>query len=548
MIGTPIHRAYRHSAAVMAAALMALSIAQAQPPDTQAPPGTAPEADTTTMPPAPVTAAIVPIEGMINDVTLRSMKMRIDKARGDGAQAIVLRMDTYGGLVKSALEISNYLKNHDLPIYTWIDPNAISAGALIALATDGIVMAPRSKIGDCAPIQAGPQGAQPMGQTEREKIETVIREEFRDSAQRNGYDPTLCEAMITLGPAIYLIQHKEDESKQRFVRADDLGQYKLKPPHESDTDERGGFRLFKSAPGDWRIVEKVLDADRLLTLSQSEAVRYGFARALVDNETELAEHFNFTPGMVTYEPQWSEQLAAWLTNPAIQGILFLLFLLGAYMELQTPGIGLGGLVAVVCLIIMLGAPYLTGLAEIWELVLILVGVALLAVEIFVIPGFGLPGIGGLILIFMGMLLAFVQSEPGNGGILPTLPGTWAQLRVAVTVLLSTLVVAGVMFYFLTKHYGAIPVLNKLVLHESHQRPAEVAAETQTAPRVETTTGQATVRLGQTGTAVTQLRPSGRVDIDGFIIDALASGEWVKPGRKVVVTQVQDCRIVVEEVV
>ncbi len=530
------------SASVVALAL--LFVAQAEPPDSQTPPATAAEADTTPFD-EPVTAAIVPVEGMINDVTLRSMKLRIEKAHNQGAQIIVLRMDTYGGLVTSALDISDYLKNLDLPTYTWVNPKAISAGALIALATDGIVMSPRSKIGDCAPIQAGPQGAQPMGKTEREKIETIIREEFRDSAQRNGYNEILCEAMITLGPAIYLIQHKEDESKKIFVRSGDLGKYKLKPP--SEADERGGFLgLLKSAPSEWRIVEKVLEKDRLLTLSQDEALRYGFTRAIVADESELSAHFNTRPDIVTYRQDWSEQLAAWLTSPVVQSIIFLLFLLGAYMELQTPGLGLGGIVAVVCLVIMLGAPYLTGLAEVWELVLILIGVALLAVEIFLIPGFGLPGISGLILIFTGMMMAFVQSEPGNGGFIPTLPGTWAQLRMAVATLIGTLIAACVMFYFLSRHYGAIPVLNKLVLHESQRRSATVA-ETGASSRVESTTGQTTIRVGQTGAAVTPLRPSGRVEIDGFIIDALASGEWVQPGSKVVVTEVQDCRIVVEEV-
>ena len=496
----------------------------------------------------------------IDGITVRRLERTVTDAVDAGTEVIVFDLDTPGGAVGAAIDICKLIKKQDVETVAWVNSEAISAGAMISVACDRIVMTPRSKIGDCAPIMIGPEGLQTLGETERAKIDSYILAEFTESARLNNYPQVLCEAMVTLGPAIYQISHTTT-NEVKYVYADELNRYGLSEDvslvEEAKSDEAKSDEgdqaeaQSKPAKGAWKLGERVLRARKLLTMDREQAVRYGFAAAVVADEAELAEYLGTSVGQVKrIVPTWSEHLAKLLTHPAVRGLLIIVFLMGLYAEMQAPGIGLPGTVAVIALIIMVGAPYVAGLASWGEILMIVIGLVLLVVEIFVLPGFGVPGIMGLMLLFAGLVLTFAPSEPGRSPGLPGLPGlpqlpqTWTALGHGFLTVFISMCVAVAGFYFLSKYFGTIPVLNRLILTGASGDGAEKVK-----PVSVQTPGYAAplVSVGAEGVVVTGLRPVGRAEFNNQIVDVVTEGDWIEVGAAVRVRQVQGNRIVIEEV-
>lgn len=494
--------------------------------------------DRATSAPSPHRAAIVTIEDEINDVTLVSMKRRVERARQDGADMVVFEMNTPGGLVSSALEICTYIKNiTDLKTVAWVKPSAYSAGAMISLSCNEVVMASASKIGDCAPIVISPtEGLQELGKTERAKAESPILKEFRDSAHRRHYDVLLCESMVRQGYEIWWLE-KGPGGERRFV---------LK-------DEKEKLLGEKNSP--WRPVEKMLDPvsggelsvrqpvveDRdLLTLTQTEALAYGFAKAIISSESELRTHYGITGALERFTTTWSEDVADFLSSPIVRTILMMLIMLGVYAEFNAPGHFVGGAVALVALVIFLGAPYLTGVADAWEIILVVLGVILLSVEIFVIPGFGVAGILGILLIFVGFIATFVPAEPGPI-IVPRMPGTWLGLKTGVQVVFGGLGLAIVGMWVLNKFLPKLPGARGLFL-------APAAPIGDIAAGLDIPVGpQQVVQLGDRGRTLTKLRPAGKAHMNGRRMDVIAQGQLIDEGREVEIVEISGGRVVVREV-
>jgi membrane-bound serine protease (ClpP class) len=478
-------------------------------------------------------AAILPIEDEINDVTLASLKRRVESARARGAKSVVLEMDTPGGLVSSALEICTYLKNlSDLKTIAWVRPSAFSAGAMISLACDEVVMASASKMGDCAPIVISPtDGLVELGKTERAKAESPILKEFRDSAHRRRYDPLLCEAMVRQGSEIWWLE-RGPGGPRKFV---------LKAEKERLLQEKGaGWRLVEQVKDpvggeEMPIRQPVVEERDLLTLTQSEAVAFGFARAIVSTEEELRKHYGFAGPLVRLSPNWAELVADFLSSPLVRTILMMLIGLGIYAEFNAPGHLVGGVVAVVALLVFLGAPYLTGLADMWEILLVGLGLILLVVELFVIPGFGLAGITGILLILVGCIATFVPAEPGPV-LVPRLPGTWLGLRTGIEVVFGGLALAVGAMWALNKYLPHLPGARGLLL----PTPAPAGAALRRRPAG----AEPGLLPGARGVTLTRLRPAGKAEIDGRRVDVIAQGQMIDEGRPVEVVEVSGARIVV----
>ncbi len=491
---------------------------------------------------------ILPIQGKITDLTFRVLERGVAEARDAGATAIVFDVDTPGGLVSAAIDISSLIKKtRDAHTVAWVNPEAISAGALISLGCDEIVVAPRSKIGDCAAIMVGPQGMQNLGETERAKIDSYILAEFRDSAQANGYPLALCEAMVTLGPAIYRIRNAANDEVE-YVYADQLARYglsesdALQPASASGEDPNAAAATTDPnapAASAWTIDRRVLKERSLLTMLGEEAREYGFATAAVADQDELLQHLDAAAAQVTrLQRTWSEMLVGYLTSPIMQGLLTIILLMGLYSEMQAPGIGIAGLIALLAGAILLGAPYLAGLAEWWEILLIFAGFGLLAIELFVIPGFGVAGVSGIICIFVGLLLLAVPNEIGPG-VLPTLPGTWDALLNSLLSLVVSLAVSLVGIAMLTRYFGSIPLVHRLML--SSGESTALADAPGPLPQQNNI-----VKVGDTGRALHDLRPAGEARFGDRFVDVVTVGNWIEAGSGVRVTQVRGNRIVVEE--
>ncbi|TWT42074.1 hypothetical protein RAS1_32020 [Phycisphaerae bacterium RAS1] len=468
--------------------------------------------------------AVIPIKDEITDVLRRSVERRLEDARAAGAKVIVFELHTPGGLVTSALDICRLIKNlpADVTSVAWVNHEAYSAGAMISVACKKIYMSPSSAIGDCAPIMVSPTGGlEELPATERAKAESPVLQEFRDSAASNGYDPMLCRAMVTVGEEVWWIQSTTGDER-RFVSAadkkkliDDVAEAERKwKTVESLADPKSG----REQP----LVQPVDRPDTLLTLSQSEAVAFGFASGIVGDLDDLVGKLGQSGAPLYLETSGWETFAMWLNSPWVRGFLFMIVVVGGYIEFSHPGLMLPGITALVALAIFLGAPYAAGLADIWTFVLLGVGLALLAVEIFLLPGFGVAGILGGLMVLGAFLGTFIPREPGAPMFsLPNLQGTWDALKIGIFAMSGGLVMAMVGIVLVLRFLPQLPVVDKLILSN---------------PSAEALAPQdpfASVGLvGDVGLVISDLRPGGQARFGNEVVDVQSQGKYVEAGKRV----------------
>ena len=343
----------------------------------------------------PVKAAVITCHDMIDDGLYRSIKRRTQLALDQGVEYLIYDIDTYGGNLFAAFDISNYLLHEINPkakTIAYVSLKAISAGAMISVACERIIMKEKATIGDCAPISM--QGE--LTGVEREKIETVTRAAFTNSAQSNGYPEALLKAMVSIQIEVYKVKNLETE-KDEFFETINLPN----DPNKYDLENK-------------RIIVEI---DKLLTLTALEAVEYNIASTQVkDLKAALdfiakTDNVSFENAPEILETNWSEEMVRWINSPAVMGILVMLTMLGVYMELNTPGVGLPGLVALICVIVIVGSKHLTGLANWLEVAMLIVGITLLLIELLVLPGFGIAGSLGILFIFAGFFGMLIKNAP-----------------------------------------------------------------------------------------------------------------------------------------
>ena len=500
------------------------------------------------------TGVLIPITGDINDVTTESLQRRVDAAIERGARLVVFELNTPGGYVTSALDICDHIKNlTQVKTVAWVHSQAYSAGSMIAVACDEIVMASASTLGDCGVILGTPMGPQAVPEELKAKAESPVLEQFRDSAARRGYDRLLAESFVRFGREVWWLENTET-GKREFV--DDATKRQRLGESEGGVAKSLLDRAFAGSvkpAGPWKLVETYIDPltgketpfdqpvvreKELLTLSQSRAYALGFCKAIVSDEPDLVERYGLTGPLERIDFTWSENLVSWLTSMPVRGFLLVLILLGAYVEFNTPGVGVAGLVALIGLAIFVGAPYLTGLANVWEIVVLLLGVALILVEIFVIPGFGVAGISGLVLVLVGLLATFIPEEPGRTFPLywPSMPSALEGLKLGVITLASAMAVSVVGMVLFSRYLPQMPYLHRLV--PENPTPVTVAPEDPY---------QGMAQVGDLGTCETALRPAGKAKFGGVLVDVVTEGEFVDPGSEVEVVHRLGNHVVVRSV-
>lgn len=494
---------------------------------------------------APLAGAVIPISGEISNVTVESLRRRVDQAIAAGAKVVVFEIDTPGGLVSSALDICDYIKNlESVKTVAWVNTQAYSAGSMIAVACDEIVMSASSVVGDCGVILGGPTGPQEVPEELRAKVESPVLEQFRDSATRHGYDLLLSESLVVKERVVWWIEHKETKDR-RFVSDEEkkslvdgvAGDSPFAAGNEQDASEWQLVTSYFDPVGkrDVPITQPVVSATELLTMSQSRAMAFGFCKDIIRNTDELRSRYNLDADLARYDTNWSERFTGWLTSMPVRMFLLVIILLGAYVEFNTPGVGVPGLVALICLGIFVGAPYVSGLANFWEILLVLIGFALIAVEIFVIPGFGIAGVSGILCVIVGLLATFVPDEPGRD-----FPIYWPRWDAGVEALkygaitLAGGTAAGIASMILfSKMLPRIPWLQGVV-------PANpVAAQIEvTDPYL----GYA--RVGDVGVVESTLRPAGKARFGSVLVDVVSEGEFIDPPGSVEVVERRGNRVVV----
>ncbi|MFM1823314.1 MAG: hypothetical protein RI967_1580 [Planctomycetota bacterium] len=480
--------------------------------------------------------AILPVHGAIDGVTLWSIEHRLAAARAGGFDAVVIELDTPGGEVSAMLDICLRLRS-DAPVNTvaWIRPKAFSAGTFLALACREIVVAPGSVFGDAAPIVAIPGvGVTPLPAAERAKQESPLLDELDAAAARRGDDPRLLHAFVAVERALWLVER--DDGVRRFVDRDELESLGLAPDASARKPTGGeGERpvLPEDAPLDasrrWRLVETVDDENRLLVAQSDEALRWGLASAEVADDEALRTYFGATT-VVRFPETWTESAVRLLMSWPVRVLLIAIFLVALVVEALHPGIGVAGAIAAGALLLVVGAPGLLGLAAWWEVLLVVLGIGLVAAEVFILPGLGVAGIAGAVCIVAGLAMSFTGTNPS----------TEAARQTLVTALATTVAGLGLgamALWVLSRWLGEIPMLRRAVLSASLAGAGDGPRSLQE---------PAPPAIGTLVVADSDLRPSGRVMHDGTLFDAQSDGAYIARGATVRVVGRSMGTLIVEE--
>jgi len=471
------------------------------------------------------TAAVISCKGMIDDGLRKSIERRTEIALNAGADYVIYEIDTYGGFVQSAVDISDDLVlrfGKQARTVAYVTTKAISAGAMISVSCQDIIMRQNTTIGDCAPIALG--GA--LEGVEREKAESFIRGIFERAAEANGYPKPLLKAMVSMQIEVWQVKNLQT-GEVEFFETDELP----KDANQYDVANK----------------ERVVQDNEILTLTASQAEQYKIARAVVKDRAAalnfLADRdgVTFAGELVELPTLWSEEMVRWLNSPAVMAVLVMLALLGIYIEFSTPGIGLPGLVAVICFAIIIGSKFLVGLANWVEVALFIVGLVLLAIEIFVLPGFGIAGTLGIVCVLVGLFGMLIKNPPDS---LPW-PETsfdWQLLVNQVLWLFLAVAGFGVLAWLSGKYLPRMQFLSGLILVPTAAGPAGQMRVSMTAPPESETTA---VRVGDTGEVTSTLRPTGKAKFGDAIVDVVATAEFLSRGTKVEITEIHGNRVVVK---
>ena len=481
--------------------------------------------------PAEVTKAfVIEIHGPIGLNTADAVERKIVKCKGRGAELVIFDMNTPGGRGDAMSRIVRLIMDDLAGIYSvaFINPEAYSAGAIISLACDEIVLAPKAIIGDAMPILITREGGlAPVPEAEREKIESGARAEMRMIAAENGYNVALCEAMVTRTLEVWKVQNNKGEV--RFVEATEGRRYVIGAPAE------GPAQHTPAADGPWEYVDTVDSAKELLTMTGDEAVALGFAEHVVADLAALKKHYGVAEPPKVLGDKWSERAVDFLSSPAAMALLMFVAMLCAYVEMHTPGFGVAGTVAIICFAVFVGNQFLSGMANYLEIGLLVLGLVLLAVEIFVTPGFGVAGVAGILCCLAALLSMLVANSVGQWP-LPTTALDWELFSRGLFALVCAFVAGVFGAAILARYLPKVPVAGRLVLSP----PLAVAR-----PPASEDAEILSIRAGQTGTVVQICRPVGKVRIAGKLCDAIAEGAFLPADTAVVVLRNEGNRIVVE---
>ncbi|HEX4124145.1 MAG TPA: hypothetical protein VHY37_05405 [Tepidisphaeraceae bacterium] len=475
-------------------------------------------------------AAIVGLTGEVDDYAFADLKRQFDEARSAGADTIILDINTYGGMVTSAMDISRFIKGQtDVHTIAFVDDKAISAGSMIAVACDEIVMKPSGVLGDCAPIQIGDAGSVvPVPPTERAKFNSPVLADFEDSARRNGYSTDVVDAFVVVDTPLYLVYPVVDESHLETPKAIAVNK------EHFDAELKKGGTAVPNVP------QPYMPADRLLTVDAEQAKLLGLSRGTADSAEALAASRGYTI-VADLSPGFADSVVRLLVTPEARFLTLVVFLLALYISLHAPGHGAAEAVSILALAILVGAPLLTGYAQWWEVGMILVGLGLCAFEILVFPGHGVSLVVGSVMMVFGFLATFIGHVPSGSPVWHSiLPGLETGVVVVVGALATTMVLSAYLRRFLPK----LPFFKGLILTATSGGSATAAADDLPTRASDDTWPF----VGTVGTAVTDLHPGGSVKFpfgaDSRPASVVSASGFISAGTRVVVQEARGNHVVV----
>jgi membrane-bound serine protease (ClpP class) len=491
------------------------------------------------------TLAIIEIVTPIDSLTAKSVKRRFEEARKDGTDAIIIEIDTPGGELDAMLEICRLIKyENTIPTTAWINPEAYSAGAIIALACDDILMVSGGRMGDAAPIAAMPlAGLIELPPAERAKLESPLLTEVVDSARRNGYDEKLVQSFIGVRFSLWEIAN-ESKAQRLFVDANEYQKiFGTLPPLTRGRGETPSTFNPKPAVGEseqrtievmqdlrkervlptaeesnqWTLIGQLVGEEELLILTAEEAERAGISSGTADDMTTVMR-FHGASESKRYTEHWSELFARFLMSWPVRIVLVIVLIIGFFLEAAAPGVGVFGGIALIALGILIGAPMVAGMAEWWEIMLVLASMILIAVELFLLPGTGIVGVLGIIGFFTGLISLLV-----NGNI--TSPDGLDQAGGFAAAMIGAMIAGILGAWWLARRSGGSWIFQRMVLD----------AQSGISPTTNPVKIQGDFEMkGRSARTVTEMRPSGRIEVDGKIHTARSNEGWINQDVTVII--------------
>ena len=425
----------------------------------------------------------IDIQQEIDNTTWLYLKNGLAEAERLQAQAVLIHMNTYGGLLEAADSMRTAILYSPIPVSVFIDNNAASAGALISIACQRIYMRKGANIGAATVVDQ-------TGKAMPDKYQSYMRSMIRSTAESHGKD-----TLITQQDTIFR-WHRDPLIAEAMV------------------DDRV-------------VVPNLIDSGKVLTFTAQEAMQWHYCEGLAESVDQvITEYMGYSNyDLASYQPSWYDRVKGFLLSPMLQSLLIMLIIGGIYFEMQTPGIGFPLATSVVAAVLYFAPLYIDGLAQSMEILAFLLGLLLLLVEIFVIPGFGIAGISGIVLIVGGLTLSllgnqdfdFQQVSAADSG------------RAALTVLLG-LGIGFALILWLSHKIGSKGPLRRMALNTDLGE----AISSPTHPEL----------IGKEGIAQTVLRPSGKVWIEGKVYDGISESGFVEKGEPIVVVKSENAQLYV----
>lgn len=386
-------------------------------------------------------------------------KKALQSAKDTAADLIVIHMNTYGGMLESADSIRTAILQSPIPVWVFIDNNAASAGALISIACDSIYMRPGGNIGAATVVDQA-------GEVVPDKYQSYMRSMMRSTAEAKGRDPKIAEGMVD--PRIKI-------------------------------------------PG-------VSDSGQVITFTTSEAIKFGFAEGQAESIQDVLKTAGITEyKIIKHELTFTDRIIRFLISPVVSGILIMIIIGGLYFELQTPGVGFPLAASVFAALLYFMPLYIEGIATHWEIIIFIVGVILIAIEVFVLPGFGVAGITGIALVVAGLALGMVDTQSFELGYFP-----FRELTVAFFIVIIASFVSLSLSFWISRKLFTSTTFGQLALTSTQESSEGYTSALESYSQM----------LGMEGVAKTVLRPSGKILINDETYDATAESGFIEKGEPV----------------
>lgn len=429
---------------------------------------------------------VFPINKEIGPGMMRIAQKSFEEARSINADLIIVRMNTYGGMLDAADSIRTIVLNSNIPVYVFIDNNAASAGALISIAADRIYMRDGANIGAATVVNQ-------TGEALPDKYQSFMRSMMRSTAESHGKDTVITGKDTTF-------------------------KWKRDP------------RIAEGMVDPRVVVPGIDDSTKVITFTTSEAITNGYCEGRAANVKEVIKQAGIADYEITeYKETAFESMMGFLLNPYFRSVLIMLIIAGIYFELQSPGIGFPLIIAASAAVLYFAPAYLEGLAEHWEIALFVIGVILIVVELFAFPGFGVAGITGIICVVTGLTLSLLDNIVFE-----------LDLRYALMQIMKAFFI--VMFSMLISLLLSIFLSDRLVKSNRFRFLALQAEQKSSAGYVGVDDYSSVI--GKEGKVISMLRPSGKVEVDGEILDAMSEYGYIDRGEMVRVTRYETGQVYV----